>query len=54
MQQMVVFGLVLWLLLVLGTELVALQGKLLPSPLYTAHVRTTLITVVLGPLLAGF
>jgi hypothetical protein len=53
-QQVVMFGLMLWLLLVLRTELDSLQGKLLPSPLYTAHVRTTVMVLVAGPLLAVF
>jgi hypothetical protein len=53
MQHAALLGLVLWLLLALGAES-GPQGKLLPSPLYTAHVRTTVIVVLAGPLLAVF
>jgi hypothetical protein len=52
-QQMVAFGLLLWLLLVLGIVL-GPQGNLLPSPLNTAHVRATLMMLVAGPLLPVF
>jgi hypothetical protein len=44
---------VLWLLLALNTELTP-QGNLLPSPLKTAHVRTTVMVAIAGPLLAVF
>jgi hypothetical protein len=50
LQHVLLLGLVLWLLLALATAL-APHVKLLPSPLYTAHVRTTVIVVLAGPLL---
>jgi hypothetical protein len=52
-QHVALLGLVLWLLLALGAEL-GPQGKLLPSPLYTAHVRRTVMVVLAGPLLSVF
>jgi hypothetical protein len=52
-QHVVLLGLVLWLLLVLNTVL-GPHAKLLPSPLNTAHVRTTVMVALAGPLLAVF
>jgi hypothetical protein len=49
----VLLGLVLWLLLAFNTVL-GPQAKLLPSPLNTAHVRTTVMVALAGPLLAVF
>lgn len=52
-QQVALDGFAFWLLLLLKAK-PALQLKLLPSPLYTAQVRVTVMTLVAGPLLAVF
>jgi hypothetical protein len=52
-QHVALLGLVFWLLFALNTVLTP-QENLLPSPLNTAHVRTTVTVALAGPLLAVF